>query len=186
MSHELSDEKDMSSYFSKKFAPAAPVFVMGRSYKSSPRCDPGETLFDNWLDPSHTHRRAVATVPSAAPSVSSAPSVPPVPPVPLAAPVPSIPSAPSIPSVPSVRSVQPAPFHAPVPPRPVGPVLFALSQDGAKGTGQRDGAERAHGAGQDGRTGRTERMGRTGGMGRTGRTNRMGRLMVCWGWGRSR
>ena len=50
MSHELSDEKEMTSYFAKKFAPATPVVVVGRSYKSSPTCKAEETLFDNWKD----------------------------------------------------------------------------------------------------------------------------------------
>ena len=55
MSHELSDEKEMTSYFAKKFAPATPVVVLGRSYKSSPFCAAHETLFDIWKDcrPSH-------------------------------------------------------------------------------------------------------------------------------------
>ena len=36
MSHEMTNVEEMSSYFSKKFAPAVPVFVIGRSYKSDP------------------------------------------------------------------------------------------------------------------------------------------------------
>ena len=55
MSHELSSESDMSSYFAKKFSPAPPVCVVGRSYKSSPECKPENTLFDNWQDISRTH-----------------------------------------------------------------------------------------------------------------------------------
>ena len=55
MSHELSKEKEMTSYFAKKFAPAPPLVVMGRSYKSSPECKPENTLFDNWQDISRTH-----------------------------------------------------------------------------------------------------------------------------------
>ena len=50
MSHELSDEKEMTSYFAKKFARATPVVVVGRSYQSSPSCMAVETLFDNWQD----------------------------------------------------------------------------------------------------------------------------------------
>ena len=50
MSHELSNEAEMSSYFAKKFRPAVPVFVIGRSYKSDPLCKPEHTLFDNWMD----------------------------------------------------------------------------------------------------------------------------------------
>ena len=50
MSHELSDEKEMTCYFAKKFAPATPVVVVARSYKSSPTCMAVETLFDNWKD----------------------------------------------------------------------------------------------------------------------------------------
>ena len=55
MSHELSNESDMSSYFAKKFSPAPPVCVVGRSYKSSPECKPENTLFDNWQDISRAH-----------------------------------------------------------------------------------------------------------------------------------
>ena len=55
MSHELSKEAEMTNYFAKKFAPATLVFVVGRSYKSSPQCKPEETLFDNWMDRSHPH-----------------------------------------------------------------------------------------------------------------------------------
>ena len=55
MSHEMTNEEEMSSYFSKKFAPAVPVFVIGRSYKSDPHCKPEHTLFDNWMDRSHPH-----------------------------------------------------------------------------------------------------------------------------------
>ena len=52
MSHELSKESEMSSYFAKKFAPCTPMCVVGRSYRSSPVCKPEHTLFDNWMDPS--------------------------------------------------------------------------------------------------------------------------------------
>ena len=50
MSHELSNDAEKSSYFAKKFAPATPVYVLGRSYKASPECKPEQTLYDNWLD----------------------------------------------------------------------------------------------------------------------------------------
>ena len=53
---ELSDEKEMSSYFAKKFAPATPVVVFGRSHKSDPECKAHETLFDNWKDPCSSHQ----------------------------------------------------------------------------------------------------------------------------------
>ena len=56
MSHELSDEKEMTSYFAKKFAPATPVVVVGRSYKSEPKCESHNTLFDNWKDPCSSHQ----------------------------------------------------------------------------------------------------------------------------------
>ena len=56
MSHELMDEKELSSYFAKKFAPATPVVVLGRSYKSDPECEARETLFDNWKDPCSSHQ----------------------------------------------------------------------------------------------------------------------------------
>ena len=55
MSHELADEKEMCSYFGNKFYPARPVYVVGRSYKAEPKCKPQETLFDNWMDRSHSH-----------------------------------------------------------------------------------------------------------------------------------
>ena len=55
MSHELTDPKEMSSYFANKFHPARPVYVVGRSYKAEPKCKPQETLFDNWMDRSHSH-----------------------------------------------------------------------------------------------------------------------------------
>ena len=55
MSHELADEKEMCSYFGNKFYPARPVYVVGRSYKAEPKCKPEETLFDNWMDRSHSH-----------------------------------------------------------------------------------------------------------------------------------
>ena len=45
----------MSSYFAKKFSPATPVYVVGRSYMSEPERKPQVTLFDQWLDPSHPH-----------------------------------------------------------------------------------------------------------------------------------
>ena len=62
MSHELSKEKDMSSYFAKKFAPAPPVCVLGRSYRASPECKPEHTLFDNWMEHSRTHRHPEGTI----------------------------------------------------------------------------------------------------------------------------
>ena len=55
MSHELSDEKEMSSYFAKKFAPATPVVVLGRSCKGEPGCGETETLYYNWKDPRSSH-----------------------------------------------------------------------------------------------------------------------------------
>ena len=54
MSHERTNEVEMSSYFGNKFSPARPVYVLGRSYKAEPTCKPEETLFDNWMDRSHS------------------------------------------------------------------------------------------------------------------------------------
>ena len=54
MSHEKTKEVEMSSYFGNKFYPARPVYVLGRSYKANPTCKPEETLFDNWMDRSHS------------------------------------------------------------------------------------------------------------------------------------
>ena len=50
MTHENAREKEMTDYFTKKFSPALPVFVMGRSYTAQPTCKPENTLFDNWLE----------------------------------------------------------------------------------------------------------------------------------------
>ena len=52
MTHELSKQDKMSTYFAKKFYPAIPQYVVGRSYKAEPKCEPEETLFDNWTEPS--------------------------------------------------------------------------------------------------------------------------------------
>ena len=53
MSHERSKEAETSSYFAKKFAPATPAFVVGRSYKSQPerdpRADPEPSMYDATL-----------------------------------------------------------------------------------------------------------------------------------------
>ena len=59
MTHELTKESEMSSYFAQKFAPAPPSFVVGRSYQSEPECKPEETLFDNWVDRSRTHAHSL-------------------------------------------------------------------------------------------------------------------------------
>ena len=55
MSHELTDEAAMDSYFGNKFFPAKPVYVLGRSYKAEPACKPHQTLWHNWMDRSHSH-----------------------------------------------------------------------------------------------------------------------------------
>ena len=55
MTHEKANEAQMDSYFANKFHPARPVYVLGRSYKAEPKCKPQETLFDNWMDRSHSH-----------------------------------------------------------------------------------------------------------------------------------
>ena len=54
----------MSSYFAKKFFPAPPVCVLGRSYRASPACKPDDTLYDNWQDHSRTHPHPMGTVAS--------------------------------------------------------------------------------------------------------------------------
>ena len=58
MSHELSKESDVDNYFAKEFAPAVPMVVLGRSYKSEPECKPEETLFDNWMEISRMRRQS--------------------------------------------------------------------------------------------------------------------------------
>ena len=55
MSHELANDQEMDSYFAEKFYPAKPIFVLGRSYKADPECKPDQTLYNNWMDPSHSH-----------------------------------------------------------------------------------------------------------------------------------
>jgi hypothetical protein len=55
MSHELSREDEMTDYFSRKFYPAVPVYVLGRSYAAKPECKPDQTLHDNWKEPSPLH-----------------------------------------------------------------------------------------------------------------------------------
>ena len=55
MSHERTNSAEMDSYFGNKFHPARPIYVVGRSYKAEPQCKPEHTLFDNWMDRSHSH-----------------------------------------------------------------------------------------------------------------------------------
>ena len=50
LTHELQSLKDTDDYFAKKFAPVVPFFIMSRSYKKDPVCEPKETLFDCWKD----------------------------------------------------------------------------------------------------------------------------------------
>ena len=54
VSHEVTMEVEMSSYFGNKFYPARPVYLLGCSYKANPTCKPEETLFDDWMDRSHS------------------------------------------------------------------------------------------------------------------------------------
>ena len=42
--------KDTNDHFAKKFSPLVPFYIMSRSYKKSPECDPNVTLFDCWKD----------------------------------------------------------------------------------------------------------------------------------------
>ena len=58
----------MDSYFGNKFHPARPVYVLGRSYKAEPTCAPQETLFDNWMDRSHSHAMSPHCQPCIMPS----------------------------------------------------------------------------------------------------------------------
>ena len=55
MSHELAHDQEMDSYFAEKFYPARPLFVLGRSYRADRQCKPEETLYNNWMDPFHSH-----------------------------------------------------------------------------------------------------------------------------------
>ena len=50
LTREATKLEDCDDYFAKKFAPLVPFYVMSRSYKMSPQCDPSHTLFDCWKD----------------------------------------------------------------------------------------------------------------------------------------
>ena len=50
MSHEASRMTEMEDYFRKKFAPTRPMFMIGRSSKLEPLCEPRVTLFDVWTE----------------------------------------------------------------------------------------------------------------------------------------
>ena len=50
MTHEATEMKDTNDHFAKKFSPLVPFYIMSRSYKKSPECDPNVTLFDCWKD----------------------------------------------------------------------------------------------------------------------------------------
>ena len=50
MTHELARSADMDDYFSKKFHPMEVLYVVGRSYASSPTCTPQLSLYYNWKE----------------------------------------------------------------------------------------------------------------------------------------
>ena len=50
LTHPLTKLYDTDDYFARKFSPLVPFYIMSRSYKMSPECEPGHTLFDGWKD----------------------------------------------------------------------------------------------------------------------------------------
>ena len=52
LSYELSEDEELTDYFSRKFYPAVPVYVLGRSCAAKPEGTSEQTLHENWLDPS--------------------------------------------------------------------------------------------------------------------------------------
>ena len=50
LTHEATRLKDTDDYFARKFSPVVPFFIMSRSYKMTPECDPAHTLHDCWKD----------------------------------------------------------------------------------------------------------------------------------------
>ena len=60
----------MDDYFAKKFHPLQVCYVIGRSYKAAPECEPDETLFDAWKDLAG-RRLVIVTVAQFAPAGQS-------------------------------------------------------------------------------------------------------------------
>ena len=50
MTHEVTKMTEMEDYFTKKFYPILPMFMIGRSYKMEPTCKPNQTLYDTWTE----------------------------------------------------------------------------------------------------------------------------------------
>ena len=50
VTYPLTKLYDTDDYFAKKFSPLAPLYIMSRSYKMVPKCEPQHTLFDCWKD----------------------------------------------------------------------------------------------------------------------------------------
>ena len=51
LTHEATKLADTDDYFARKLAPLVlPFYIMSRSYKKSPECEPSHTLFDCWKD----------------------------------------------------------------------------------------------------------------------------------------
>ena len=50
MTHEVTKMAEMEDYFTKKFYPILPMYMIGRSYKMEPNCKPNQTLYDAWTE----------------------------------------------------------------------------------------------------------------------------------------
>ena len=50
MTHGATKMSEMEDYFTKKFYPILPMFMIGRSYKLDPICKPKYTLYDAWTE----------------------------------------------------------------------------------------------------------------------------------------
>ena len=50
MTHEATKMAEMEDYFTKKFYPILPMYMIGRSYAMEPTCKPNQTLYDAWTE----------------------------------------------------------------------------------------------------------------------------------------
>ena len=50
ITHEKARLEDIDDYFAKKFSSLQMIYLIGRSYKASPECEPDVTLFDAWKE----------------------------------------------------------------------------------------------------------------------------------------
>ena len=61
----------MTDYFQKKFYPLQVLYLIGRSYRASPECEPDKTLFDAWKEPVHWRLSGPTSSHSACPQHSN-------------------------------------------------------------------------------------------------------------------